>query len=240
MRRTIALLAALILPSAAAAQSFEDVVAYVSLVSTPVGGVAATPHASMIYGGARTPAFVSLRGGTIRPFGPDDNDRFSSMVVTIGLPGTQRAGLSLSLGGLIPGCEECDTHVVGSLAGYLNILPDASNGRPVNVGVASEVGIGWPEDGTIMAASVTVPVAFVARTGGIKVVSHIAPGIGFGQMRANGDSETGSRPLAGGGVTLISSKSGIGLNVGAQKVFIEDGGTTFGASLIFGFPDSRP
>jgi hypothetical protein len=68
---------------------------------------------------------------------------------------------------------------------------------------------------------------------GVQIVPFVSPGFGWGRVSEGGDSESGTRFVLGGGVGIVSSNSGLGLTLGAQKVFIDGGKLVFGAGLTW-------
>jgi hypothetical protein len=79
-----------------------------------------------------------------------------------------------------------------------------------------------------------VPIALVAGGPTLKVAPFLTPAVGWGRVSDSGDSVNGARFLLGGGVAFQSLTSGVGVNVGFQKVFIDGGDTMFGISLVLG------
>lgn len=136
--------------------------------------------------------------------------------------------------------------------------PNASSfamGLDLALGLASgdmlEIAVTDPEFGTIegdvsasaFSFAAALPVAFIVRTPSVTVVPHLRPGIGYGnlgiEVEGGGEQEEivddGSmRFMLGGGLGLRFTQSGLGLDVGFQKVFVEDGKTTIGIGISFG------
>ena len=86
-----------------------------------------------------------------------------------------------------------------------------------------------------------LPLSLVAKSPGVTVVPMLRPGFAYGhssgEVEFDGEteeaSESGTRFMLGGGVGLFFVNRGLGLHVGAQKVFIEDGKTVIGLGVTF-------
>jgi hypothetical protein len=99
---------------------------------------------------------------------------------------------------------------------------------------------------TSLSAALAFPIALVVRQPGIVLVPHLKPGFGYGRAKAKfearGDfgedsgeeTEAGTRFLLGGGVSMLFPRQGFGIEVGMQKVFVEDGDTIIGFGITFG------
>lgn len=97
-----------------------------------------------------------------------------------------------------------------------------------------------------VSAAISLPVALVVRQPGLILVPHLKPGFGYGRGTAKleasdgigeddtEDTEGGTRFLFGAGVSFLFPNQGFGLEVGMQKVFIEDGDTVIGFGITFG------
>jgi hypothetical protein len=103
------------------------------------------------------------------------------------------------------------------------------------VSLSPSVGVAKPTegDGTFAAASVGLPVA-VAMGGdaGARVAAFVSPGLGFGMISGSGESESGVRPMLGGGVGLRFSN--LTISGSAQKIFIDVGEIQFGVGIAVG------
>jgi len=93
-----------------------------------------------------------------------------------------------------------------------------------------------------LAAAVGMPVTLVVRSPSLTVVPMLRPGIGWGRRAEDGEfngesfdaTESGTRFMLGGGVGFLFTNVGLGISVGAQKVFYEDGKTLIGVNLTWG------
>jgi hypothetical protein len=89
--------------------------------------------------------------------------------------------------------------------------------------------------GTALSLGLSLPVG--AKLGGVTgpvFVPYVVPGFGFGRLSDEGESESGTRPMLGGGFSIAGRQSTFALHVGFQKVFIEDGDMSIGLGMSFG------
>ena len=97
-----------------------------------------------------------------------------------------------------------------------------------------------------LSAAVTFPMALVVRQPGLVIAPHVRPGLGYGRGRIEFEeddgfetfsedvTESGTRFMFGGGVAFQFPNRGFGIEIGMQKVFIEDGDTVIGFGITFG------
>lgn len=97
-------------------------------------------------------------------------------------------------------------------------------------------------DGSALSAGVGFPFALPLRSGGITLTLHLTPRFAFGRMSvkvtdselgAEEDAESGTRFMLGGGIGMLFASSGLGVDVGFQRVFIEDGDTLVGIGVSY-------
>jgi hypothetical protein len=95
---------------------------------------------------------------------------------------------------------------------------------------------------TSLSAALGLPLALVARSGTMALVPHLTPRFAYGRLSlefeesggvSEEDSESGTRFMLGGGLELLFGASGFGIDLGFQKVFIEDGDTVLGFGLSY-------
>ena len=95
-----------------------------------------------------------------------------------------------------------------------------------------------------LTAGVGLPLGLVVRSGGVTVVPHLMPRLAwgrteldlpnFGELPPGTDdspSESDVRFMLGGGLGLQFSGTALGVHLGMQKVFVEDGKLAVGAGL---------
>ena len=98
---------------------------------------------------------------------------------------------------------------------------------------------------TLMSAALALPLSLAVKYPNAVLVPHLRPGVGYGRAKSKYDSnipflgsgeetESGTRFMLGGGLAVLMPRYGLGLDVGVQKVFIEDGKTLVGVGLTFG------
>ncbi|HEX5438461.1 MAG TPA: hypothetical protein VFW98_15015 [Gemmatimonadaceae bacterium] len=220
--------------SRAAGQGFDfsGVVGYLALVNTPTAGVVPVARQWML-AEPRTGTGVDVQYGRIA----DDDDHFDDLVGGVSLPFAQgHADVAIQGGFFLPSCsgEGCDPEFVASAAVEGSLLRSSTPNALLNVGLAGRLGFGKPADATALSASVGLPISVaVGRAGGVQLVPFITPAFGWGRLSGGGDSESGTRLMLGGGLGVMNGKSGLGVNVGIQKVFIDGGRTVFGAGITW-------
>ena len=225
-KRTRSILAVALLVSlapAARAQSIGDYIAYFALTVTPQG---ALPPASFGADAGTAPTSFDVRYGRIS-YGRDEN--FNDFGLSASTPvGPGRIGGTL---GAVT-CDGCDMLVMVGVDYEQALFVQQHQGNALAIGIAPSFGITKPtgdDEGTVMSASIGLPLSVSAGSAS-RVTVFLTPGLGYGRLSAEGESESGTRPMLGAGVRLRTA-SGIGFNVGMQKVFIEDGEVVLGAGL---------
>jgi hypothetical protein len=104
------------------------------------------------------------------------------------------------------------------------------------VAVRPALGFSKPTEGSGSALSlaVSLPLGVDLSTDGPHLIPYLVPGVGYGRVSGDDDSESGTRPMLGGGFAIVSRQSGLGIHFGFHKTFVEDGETVFGLGLSFG------
>lgn len=218
---------ALTMGSTVSAQSLGDIAAYVALSLTPVGALPLTARSTM-FDAEPAPTSFTARYGT------------QEDLHTFGIGGDFRAGGSgraaVTLG--YNTCDGCEgTFMLG--ADYITPLTRSGTGsettRPAfTVSLNPSVGVARLAEGevTALAASVGLPLSVAIGEAGARFAAFVSPGLGFGMLRGSGDSESGMRPMLGGGVGLRLGQMTI--SGSAQKVFIDEGEIQFGFGIAVG------
>ncbi|MGH7718349.1 MAG: hypothetical protein ACREON_05835 [Gemmatimonadaceae bacterium] len=99
-------------------------------------------------------------------------------------------------------------------------------------------------DASSLSGGLGIPLLVVARTGGVTLVPHLTPRFAYGRVTlsvdtnvpgadADDESEDGTRFMLGGGLGILFDGSGFGLDLGFQKVFVEDGKTMLGLGVRY-------
>jgi hypothetical protein len=215
---------ALVVGSTAAAQSRGDVAAYVALSVTPVGALPLMARTTM-FDARPAPTSFAARYGTqedLHSFGVGGDFR-------VGSSGRSAVTLGYST------CDGCDgTLMLG--ADYIAPLTRSALGAgttPPALTISINPSLGFAKamegEGTALAAGVGLPVAVATGDAGARIAAFVSPGIGFGRLSGSGESESGVRPMLGGGAGVRFGQ--ITVSASAQKVFIDDGEIQFGLGV---------
>ena len=234
VRTTLACAAALVATAArpAAAQDLHDFVAWAAMMSTPYGGLAPTVTRAMAGGAATGRSAFELRYGHWAFDGESD-------AIHIGGIGARIGAVGLTLG--YEGCSGCDGNLIGGID-YEAMLArhelTADNGHSLfTLGLRPAVGLGHglgDGGGLSIAATMDMPIAVSVPVGKTaKMVPYVSPGFGVGAIRADGESENGTRGALAFGVGLVDLAPGLGVNLGWRKIFLEDAPMTIGLGLSF-------
>lgn len=210
------------------AQSEADYWAYVALTLTPTGAFAPLATAARV--GTRATGAVSLRYGQISE---DDNPLHNIGITADFNAGNGRVGITAGT----RACEGCQTLIMVGVDWTTPLVQRSMADGRFGMGLTTAIGAGiptWSEaDAVLLSASLGVPLSVVAgTTDGLRVVPFVTPGLGLGMVTGEA-SETGVRFMLGAGVGLITP-AGLGVTVGFQKVFIDEGPTVVGLSVTFG------
>lgn len=218
--------------SPAGAQSAGDDAAYFAIVSAPQGAVPPILSEPMLDRVMRS-MDVALRYGHVAL----DGGSLNSYDVRLGFPLGAKAMFGVNAGYQDLSCRgRCDGHVIAgaNIEGRLTsmLVGRGADAAKLTIGLNGEAGLGRRTDITVVGFTAGLPIALLAGTPTLRIAPFLTPAIGLGHVTNDGDGETGTRFLLGGGVTFESLTSGIGANVGFQKVFLDQGKTMFGVSLV--------
>jgi hypothetical protein len=248
------LLASCVGPSALAAQSRDEVQAYLVLLETPTGGLAPVLSDAMLGITTKTPT-LALRHGhvSVSSTTPVGNSIIDNTALTLSVPVGRRAQVGVTgeyeklrcdtatpdSSGMTREPFPCGNHrVVGAFAeARLSSTPIGAgqNAPQLTFGLRGEAGYARaPFAVTHKSATAGVPVALVVGGPTMRIAPFLTPAIGWGHFALQGGSSDGVLPMLGGGVTLQSTASWLSANVGFQKVFISRGNTVFGVSFSVG------
>lgn len=236
MRKTIGFVCAAamlvsVTPWRGAAQDAEDVAAYLAMVFTPIGALPPMVTPPMA-GSAQTRNRINARYGRI-----SFNDAVAFNNLGVGIDFDRDGGSwGLVLGYMFDDCEgDCDGVVMfgADLEGVLasSQIGQSPNTR-LNMGWRGDVGISRSDDLTSLTGVIGVPLSVSAQSGSLRIVPFFTPAFGFGRLSDDNDSESGVRFLLGGGLGVMSS-TGLALNIGFQKVFIDGGDTQVGLGVAW-------
>ena len=240
--------------NAAAAQSADEQAAYAALIYTPVAALPPLPPV-VDSSGRSVGSGVSLLGR----LGHMSRDGGSLSLNTFGIGvevprGRMRLGATLAY--LTASCnwewqgdDDCagDIMIGGSVRTLLTSRPLGTNGPPPKgrqrskasnesrllVGFDGSVGYSPRQGETAMAMAAGIPTAVALRSGTVRIMPFITPGIGYGRLSnvtycdCESPAAHGTFSLMiGGGLGLEFGTSGIGANVGFQRVLKSSGGAT--------------
>jgi hypothetical protein len=224
------------IPLQAQAQSESAFVGWVGLVTTPVG--AFTP---LVPGSTAAPGTSSI-GVQLRysrwQFDVDDDNTTNIGAGLVVQRGAFRTTIELGQKSTRD-CSDCDV-LMGGVDVHV-ALREYRAGETSTLGIAVNpaVGFGKSQDNdfdlTSLAGAISVPVTLSVRAGeAVRVVPFVSPGVGFARLSGDGESETGSRAMMAGGLTVAANNRPVQLTASMRKIFIEDGPMIYGVAFSFG------
>lgn len=225
----------LVVATPVSAQSLDDLVAWVSLVRSPIGGIVSAPAG----GGAASEQrrAVSLNMGSWR-FAPGD-DETTNVGATMQFPAGRVTLLLNGMATTVKGCNDCGGFSIGGgvLYGMKPIPLGASSGARVDVGIQPSANYGSWGDGDVTSttAALSMPVAVSLPLGSVTLRPFITPGFGYGAASASDESYSGTRSFLGFGLAIASRSGRLQAHVGSVDVKIEEGPSVTGAGLTFRF-----
>lgn len=241
------LMIALAAPAALGAQTLDQQAAYGAVIGTPLGAL--TPlMTSTIAGGVQSGVELGVRYGwqakvvsatsstTFELRDVRANNFGVSAIMPLGLGAT----LSATAGAWYPSCTGCDRHLMLSVGADTRIGSVALGPTPASplfiLGVNGELGWGNPSQGSLLAASVGVPLSLVQQGEGMRIVPYVIPALTFGSQYTSGGGGTYSstRPAIGGGVGLYNSASTLVVSFGFQYVALQQAQATYGLNVQIG------
>lgn len=209
-------------PTTASAQDIDDIVAFAALTLTPTGGLVPLPPPIAGRGSAFLLRYGMLDFGS---GGPTLNN-----FVAGGDFATSNGRFGAALG--YSTCDGCD----GNITASMDYTASITQGKAL-VAVRPAVGFSKPTEGsgTALSLGISLPLSVDLSAGtGAHLIPYLVPGVGYGRISGEGESQSGTRPMLGGGFAIASRNSGFGIHFGFNKTFVEDGETTFGLGLSFG------
>jgi hypothetical protein len=210
-------------PTPAVAQDVGDIAAYAALTFSPTGGLVPLPPPIA----GRGTSFL-LRYGML-DFGGGGPTLNNFVAGGDFSAGTGRFGLSLGYAT----CDGCE----GNIMAGMDYTASLTQGKAM-VAVRPAIGFSKPTEGSgsglSLAVSFPLGVDLSAGGDGPHLIPYLTPGFGYGRISGGDESESGTRPMLGGGFAIVSRRSGLGVHFGFNKTFIEDGETTFGLGLSLG------
>ncbi|HSA56564.1 MAG TPA: hypothetical protein VLE53_12725 [Gemmatimonadaceae bacterium] len=238
----------------AGAQTAGQQAAYEALIYTPVAGFAPLPP-SLSMTPSRGTTGISLQG-RIGKFSREGGLTATSLGIGVEMPvqrwsltGTV-AYLSVSCGPAWEGASDCNGDILigGNARTTLTKRPlgeapppakgtrrpaAPSNGGTLVVGFDGSLGFSPRAGHQAIALAASLPTGIALESGTVKIMPFLSPGLGFGRL-GSVEFEDDEAPRAygsimfmiGGGLGLEFGRSGLGANVGFQKVLKSNGGAT--------------
>lgn len=251
---TLALVGFCAAASSAAAQSADEQSAYVALLYTPVGGLPPLPPVSDSLARKSGVSLLGRLGHTSRGEGALTLTSYALSVEVP--RGRMRLGatlgyLSASCGAQWQGGDDdCagDIMIGGSMRSMITTRSlngsdapahgkksssSGSDGRFI-VGFDANVGYSPRQGETAIAAAASLPTGLALQSGSVRIMPFLTPGLAYGRLNniayENVDEEPTSHGaitfMIGGGVGLQFGTSGVGANLGFQRVLKSQGGAT--------------
>jgi hypothetical protein len=240
------------------AQNVHDVAAYFgSVLSTP--GAAATVAEQPILGDnidtwGLSPFYTheSLGGfGTLSPFGTVSTNVFGGSLFASILGG--RLGLVATGAYINPNCPDgfaCKGFATVGGTALLRLLRAPMETDPgARVTLSLRAAGGWafaPDSDRYASASVGVPIALSASEGAYRVVAFVSPSLVWGTFKTLVPSadlnslvlfdHEGVRGMLSGGLAFVPSRSGVGVHLGFQRMFVDHAGTQYSVALSWNMP----
>lgn len=212
------------------AQSQSAAIGYLTLLSTPAGGLSPIVRQWMLADPSHGVAIETQWGHM-----SGDGGSLNAFTIGAAIPiAAGRADIGFAAGFQKPSCDQgsCDGHFLASTSIDGRVIQSLMGDATFTLGMSAKVGFAKPTDATVWSASASIPLSLaVGRKNGLQFVPFLSPGFGWGSVSGGGNSASGSRFMLGGGLGLVGESAGVGLTLGAQKVFVDGGKVVFGAGL---------
>lgn len=224
-------LAALLAPASSAVAQ-NGAVAYVALIATPTAGVPTAARQWML-SEPRPGIGADVQWGHVSGVGASFNTITGG--VTIPIAGGH-ADVGLTAGIFKPSCDvgSCPANFTAGGVVEGRVLQSTMGNSTFTIGLSGRLGFAKPSGGTLWSASAGVPVSIaLGNKQGVQFVPFVTPGVGWGRASGGGDAASAFRPIVGGGIGVLSANSGLGFNLGVQKVLIDGGKPVFGAGFTW-------
>jgi len=168
-----------------------------------------------------------------------DGASINTFDARVGFAAGTKATVGVNAGYQAISCDlGCDGHFIAGVnaEGRLSSmdLGTGADAAQLTIGLNTDAGFGTRSGTTVFGITAGLPVALASGSSTLKIAPFLTPALGWGHLSDSGDSESGTRFLLGGGVAILSPTSGLDVNLGFQKVFIDSGEMIFGLSLTFG------
>lgn len=219
--------------------TFNEVATYLATVRTPVGGL--PPIAtSTILGAPQSGVALSLRYGHAGE--TSDISSLNNFGATAVLPMGTNSTISLTGGLSAP--SSGSTSLMLSLGGdtRLSSMPlSAGRGSArLDFGLNGELGYGKPDEASLFAGEVGVPISLVPGPGprdAMRIVPFLTPAFTFSNFSSDDprvESQSAVHFMLGGGIALYNPTSPVAINFGFQYMAWSGAATQFGVALTLG------
>ena len=235
------------------AQTADEQSAYRALIYTPVGGLPPLPpNADSL--GRKDGSGVTMMG-RLGHMSRRGGLSITTYALGVEVPrGRMRLGatlgyLSASCGLEWEGDSDCDGDIMlgGSMRAWLTTrslgerepprkgkrVSQPTNDSKLLVGFDGSLGYSPRQGESALAMAAAIPTAVAFQSGTVRIMPFVSPGLGYGRLGNVSyfedeapTSHGGIAFMIGGGVGLEFGTSGIGANVGFQRVLKSEGGTT--------------
>ena len=213
-------------PLVAQAQSVSAIVGWAGLISTPVGAFA--PVITGRPASGNRSFGLQVRTSQWQFAENDDNTR------NIGVGGVFNRGRTrtvLELGMIQKkDCSDCDVFMAG-VDMQVDVAQRSKGRTTYLVAINPALGYGKPSEGSgsALSGAFSVPVSASIKTGSsVRLVPFVSPGFGGARLSGEGESETGSRAMLAGGLSIGGQKSPWVVTASARKIFLEETPTIYG------------
>jgi hypothetical protein len=121
------------------------------------------------------------------------------------------------------------TNLSGNLAGGspTGVMPQQAR---LGVSYRAELGYGRSGDTDALGAALSLPLSVPVASGQTRITPFLSPGMGWGRLSGNGDSDSAVRFMLGGGLGLEMA-GGTGIHVGARRVFYDNADMQYGLGV---------
>jgi hypothetical protein len=169
------------------------------------------------------------------------DEHMNTFVAGVSIPASGgRGDVTFSGGYLTADCDGCSGHFVAGFAAERGLFRRQldEGGTQFGLGINGSLGFAKPQGGSLWSVALGTPVYVgLGKPGRTQIVPFVIPALGWGLVLPDeGDSESGVRFTAGGGVGIVNVAPGLNLHLGAQKTFIQGGKTVFGGGLTYMIP----
>lgn len=216
-------------PALAQGPDAQDAIAAVALMATPIGALPPLATGRIDAGAGTSWNFAYGR----MSLGEGESRNGFAAGVDLGFG---RARLGVQVGYNTYSIENSKSDLMAGLRLGTPLVSSNFGKSTMSLGLETQVGWGQlkgePVDFTAYSLTAGVPLSLAINSGSVKFIPFVTPAFGVGALRADGQSENGTRFLMGGGMG-VGFANGMGLNLGAQRIFIDGGETQWGLGFTY-------